>query len=620
MQTYATLPFTLSASATNPQGGTLSYSWSQVSGPASASLTGTASRTVTITAPVAGAYVFNCAVGDGLVTNNQTKAVTVSPYFTSTQSYTASCGANTTGAAVSRMASVTSVVSQADADSNALAAAVAAANAALRCDPVQGFIGWRIVLPSLANFSSGATSATYSLQLRIAVLTAGTPLKPISIAPVASPLYAAGSLPNNMADLSNYFAAYPGAQTFYLWVTLVLVLNGVTTVTQLPSSTVSLDYATPVGTVSGATVRFRDVETPFTAYQGYESAYALTVGNTGFSAVQMTLNLSNTWDIFSLNLHGWDNAAYGVKPGGGYDRLVLSVLTGTPAAPLRDTVLDVRSAAYNLNDPYDFALNRLSYTPFFNGAAGSANYILRRARLHADGSLAYDPNETGFRFEASLNEADYTSPGLSLPGAAIGNLAENDAASITAGTNVALSFNPFPGNPALVAFPMARFTLSGFKWRLTTDSYTHVVVVILKGTPALPTGIGNQYAFPLGDPAVLDGPNNLFLNLTEFDTLLSPTSFRPFTAVFYSAVYNPGPGVTGQSVAQTGVYTIYSNSFPLLNNPRTINGAVTYTVSNFPGFQNYPSSTGGAITFTGNFAYGETLYHARVNGGVAFSL
>jgi hypothetical protein len=619
MQIYATLPFSLSATATNPEGGTLTYKWAQVSGPASASLTGTASKTVNITASVAGAYVFSCAVGDGLVTNTQTKAVTVSPYFVSTQSYTAFCGANTTGASVSRTASVSSVVSQADADSNALAAAVSAANAALRCDPVQGFIGWRVILPSLANFA-GVATATYSVQLRIAVLTGGTPLKPISIAPVASPLYTAGSLPNNIADLSSYFAAYSGAQTFYLWATIQLVLNGVTTITQLPSSAVSLDYATPVGSISGATVRFRDVETPFTTYQGYASAYALTVGNTGFSAVQMTLHLSNTWDTFSLNLHGWDNVAYGVKPGGGYDRLVLSVLTGTAAAPLRDTVLDVRRAAYNLNDPYDFALNRLSYTPYFNGAQGSANYVLRRARLHTDGSLVYDANETGFRFESSLNEADYTTPGLSLPGATIGNLAENDAASITAGTNVAVSFNPFPGNPVIVAFPLARFTLSAFKWRLATDIYTHVVILIINGTPALPVGIGNQYAFPLGDPAVLDGPNNLFLSLAEFNTLLSPTTFRPFSAVFYAAIYNPAPAVTTQAVGQSGVYTIYPNSFPLLNNPRTINGAATYTISNFPGFQAYPASNASAISFTGNFAFGETLYHARVNGGNPFTL
>src|SRR5262245_7586229 len=134
MQTYATLPFSLSASATNPLGGKLSYAWSQVSGPASATLTGTAATTVNITAPVAGNYTFSCAVGDGLVTNTQTKAVTVSPYFTSTQSYTASCGPNTTGASVTRTATVTSTVSQADADANALAAAVSAANAALRCD------------------------------------------------------------------------------------------------------------------------------------------------------------------------------------------------------------------------------------------------------------------------------------------------------------------------------------------------------------------------------------------------------------------------------------------------------------------------------------------------------
>jgi hypothetical protein len=610
MVVYATLPFSLSASATNPQGTPLSFRWSQVSGPAPANLSGTASSTIGILAAVAGNYVFQCAVGDGLVTNVQTKTVAVLPYFVSSASYTASCGPNTAGAPVTRTAGYTSLISQADADANALATAVTAANAALRCDPVQGFIGWRIVFPSLANFSSGVTSAVYSVQLRIAALTGGTALKPVSITPVASPVYTAGSPPNNIADLSTYFAAYPGAQTFYLWVQLTLVINGVTTVVQIPSSDISLDYATPVGTVTGATVRFRDVETPFTAYQGVASAYALTVSNTNFSAVQMTLNLSNTWDTFSLNLHGWDNRAYGVKPGKGYDRLLLSVLTGTAAAPLRDTVLDVRTVPYNLNDPYDFAVNRISYTPYFNGAQGSAVYLLRRVRTNADGSFSYDPNETGFRFEASLNAQDYTSPGLSLPGATISPLAENDAGSITPGNNVAISFNPFPGNPVIIAFPQARFTLSAFKWRLATDGYSHVLVAIINGTPAVPTGIGNIYAFPLGDPSVLDGPNNLFLNLTEFDTLLSPTGFKPFSAVFYSALYN----------AASGTYTIYPNSFPLLRNSRTVNGTVTYTISNFAGFAAYPGAVSGAITFTGNFAYGETLYNARVNGGAAFSL
>jgi hypothetical protein len=395
------------------------------------------------------------------------------------------------------------------------------------------------------------------------------------------------------------------------------VVNGITTVLQIPSSSISLDYATPVGTVTGQTVRFRDIETAFTAYQGYASAYALTVGNTVFSAVQMTLNLSDSWDTFSLNLHGWDNGAYGVKPGKGYDRIVLSVLTGTPAAPLRDTVLDVRKPVYNLNDPYDFAVNRISYTPYFNGSQGTAAYLLRRVRTNTDGSFSYDPNETGFRFESSLNQQDYTTPGLSLPGASIGNLAENDAGSIVSGTNVAVTFNPFPNNPVIAAYPLPRFTLSAFKWRLTNDTFTHVLVVVITGTPGFPTGIGNQYAFPLGDPAVLDGPNNLFLNLAEFDTLLSPTNFRPFSAVFYSAIYNP-PNPLTRSVV--GAYTVYPNSFPLLRNSRLVNGSVTYTVSNFPGFQIYPPATNGAITFTGNFAYGETLYNARVNGGAAFSL
>jgi hypothetical protein len=616
MLVYATLPFTLSASATNPQGGKLTYKWSQVSGPAPAGLSNSAASTVTVSTTLAGSYVFQCAVGDGLVTNVQTTAVSVLPYFSSTASYTAACGANTLGSPVTRTASVTSTISQADADAQALAAAVAAANAALRCDPYQGFIGWRMVLPSLANFA-GIANAVLSVQLRIAVLTGGTALKPLSIAPVAAPLYTAGSLPNNLADLSTYLAAYPGPQTFYVWVQLTLVLNGVTTIIQIPSSAISLDYATPVGTISGQTVRFRDVETPFTNYQGYASAYALTIANTIFSAVQMTLNLSNSWDTFSLNLHGWDGRAYGVKPGKGYDRLVLSVLTGTAAAPLRDTILDVRNVPYNLNDPYDFAVNRISYTPYFNGAQGNATYLLRRARVQADGSLSYDPNETGFRFEASLNEGDYTSPGLSLPGATISALAENDAGSITPGNNVAVSFNPFPGNPAIAAFPMSRFTLSAFKWRLTNDAYTHVFVAIINGTPGAPTGIGNQYAFPLSDPTVLDGPNNLFLNLIEFDTLLSPTGFTPFSAVFYSAIYNPP---TSRSVSTVGNYTIFPNTFPILRNSRTVNGSVTYTVSNFPGFQVYPASANGAVTFTGNFAYGETLYNARVNGGQAFSL
>ena len=617
MLVYASLPFTLNASATSSQGGPLSYNWKQVSGSGAVSLTNIAAPTVTVNAAFPGSYVFSCAVGDGLVTNVQTKTVNVLPYFTSTQSYTASCGANTSGAPVTRTAGYTSLISQADADAHALAAAVSAANAALRCDPVQGFIGWRLVVPNLSNFSSGVTNAVYSVQLRLAVLTGGTALKPTSIAPIASPVYTAGSLANNIADLSAYFSAYPGAQTFYLWVQLTLVINGVTTVVQIPSSSVSLDYSTPVGTVSGQTVRFRDVETPFTAYQGYASAYALTVSNTNFSAVQMTLNLSNSWDTFSLNLHGWDNRAYGIKPGKGYDRLALSVLTGTAAAPLRDTVLDLRTVPYNLNDPYDFAVNRISYTPYFNGAQGAATYLLRRVRMNADGSFSYDPNETGFRFEASLNEQDYTTPGLSLPGATISNLAENDAGSITPGNNVAVSFNPFPGNPVIAAYPVARFTLSAFKWRLASDSYTHVFVAVILGTPGAPTGIGNQYAFPLGDPTVLDGPNNLFLNLTEFDTLLSPTGFTPFSAVFYSAIYNPP---TGRGISTVGNYTIFPNSFPLLHNARVVNGSVTYTVSNFAGFGVYPVAANSAITFTGNFAYGETLYNARVNGGSPFSL
>jgi hypothetical protein len=81
-----------------------------------------------------------------------------------------------------------------------------------------------------------------------------------------------------------------------------------------------------------------------------------------------------------------------------------------------------------------------------------------------------------------------------------------------------------------------------------------------------------------------------------------------------------GLGIVQLRVPAVGNYTVFPNSFPVLNNPRTVNGAVTYTVSNFPGFQVYPAGANSAITFTGNFAYSESLYHARVNGGQAFSL
>jgi Domain of unknown function (DUF4082) len=323
-------------------GGGVTYAWSQVSGPAASIINNPTLPTANITAPLPGSYTYSLAASDGVVTNTQSVPVTVTALFTSTQTYAAICGAGFTGASVSRTATVTSVVSQTDADAKALAAASTAANAALRCDPVQGFSGWRVVIPSLANFLSGATSATLSLQLQLATLTAGTPTAPTAIRYLAAPVYGANNLPpNNIIDLSAYFAGLTTPTTFYLWPTLTLTINGVTTVTQLPSTAVLLDYGAPVGSSTLKTLRFRDVETLSTTYQGYASASVLTIQNPSVAAVQLSLNLSNNWDTFSLNTHGWNDLVYGLKPGRGYDKLVLSVLQGVPAAPLRQTILSV---------------------------------------------------------------------------------------------------------------------------------------------------------------------------------------------------------------------------------------------------------------------------------------
>lgn len=596
-----------------PRGGAgLTYTWTQVAGPAASTITNASSPTATITAPLPGSYTYQVAISDSIVTNTKSITLNLAPYYSSTRAATAICTFATSGPSVTRSATVTSIVSQTDADTQALNAANAAASAALRCDPVQGFTGWRVVVPNLANFVAGSTSATYSLQLRLAQLTGGTPTAPRSISYLAAPIYNAANLPpNNIIDLSSYFTT-SSPTTFYLWPSLTLIVNGVTTITQLPSAAVLLDYASPVGSASLTTVRFRDVETLSTNYQGYASASALTVQSPQTSAVQLTLNLANAWDTFSLNAHGWNDLVYGLKPGRGYDKLVLSVLQGPPSAPLRQTILNVSTPSYNLNDPYDFAANRISFTPYFSGAAGTATYVLRRARLTAGDALVFDPNESGIRFESSLNFYDYTTPGLTLPGAVIGPLAENDAASITPGARVAVTFTPFPANPALVAFPLPRFTLSAFKWRLGSDAYTHVIVVTISGTPANPLAVLNQYAFPLGDPTLYDGPGNLLMTLAEFDTVAPSNlaAFTPFSAVFYSAFYN----------ALQNSYTLYPNSFPLLPNPRLVNGAPTYSIGSFSGLPGYPASANGAVTFSGTFAYGETLYHARVNGGIPFTL
>jgi hypothetical protein len=605
---YASVPFSFTVLATEPEPNvTFTYLWTQTSGPTESTLFNASQETVTITAPVSGVYIYNVAVSDGTVTNNQTTSVTVLAYYTSTQDYTALCSLGTTGPSVTRSATVSSIISQTDADNNALAAAVEAANSALRCDPNEGFVGWRMVVPNLANFAVGSNVANFQLTLFVAVLTSGSANAPVSVQYLSANVYNASNLPvNNVIDLSSYLLTYSGSQTFYVWPELQLTFNG-STITQLPSNAINLDYAVPSGTVTGQTVRFRDVATPFTNYQGYSSAYALTITNTAVAAVEMTLDLSNTWDTFSLNTHGWDDKIYGDR---GYDKLVFMALEGTPSNPLRQTILDVVSPTYNVNDPTDFANNRLSFTPYFNGAQETAYYILRRARLNTDDSLSFDPNEMGLRFETSTNFYDFSSPSLTLPQGAIGALSPNASTDVVAGNNVAVTLSPFPSGTAVVSFPLPRFSASGYQWRLPTDIYTHLFVIQISGSPAAPTGIVEQYTFPLGDPAVLDGPNNLFLPLAGFDTISGYNTFEPFTAVFYSAVYNPG----------SDTFTIYPNSFPILDNPRTVNGMPTYTISDFAGYQTFPASAGGAITFSGVWAFSEILYNNRVNNGVPFSV
>ncbi len=93
-------------------------------------------RTATRTSTNSQAEADSLALSDATAAAQAALVCTVSPTsFTSTRSYTASCGSGTTGSPVTRSSTKTSTVSQADADNLALSDATAQANAALVCTP-----------------------------------------------------------------------------------------------------------------------------------------------------------------------------------------------------------------------------------------------------------------------------------------------------------------------------------------------------------------------------------------------------------------------------------------------------------------------------------------------------
>lgn len=615
MIVYATIPFTLPATATLPPGDppstVMTYQWVQQSGPGTSTFLDSSAVIATITAPVAGTYVYAVTVSDGRVPTTKTTSVTVLAYYTSTQNFTASCGTGLFGTSVTRTASASSIISQADANSLALNAATTAATSAIRCSKIESTTGLRILLPNLVNLSDGSITASYSLTINVAKLTSGTALLPASIAYLGATTFTASNLPTNLiADFSSYASANPGAQTFYFWCNVSVTLGSGPVYSQYPSANVfSLDLATPSANVTLNSVRFRDVETPFTSYQRASSALAVSFTDTASTSVQLSLDFGKAFDTFSLNTHGWNGNAFGNVSGSDFDTLILSSLTGPVTYPLREAILATFSPSYNLSDPFDFNTNRFSLTPYLVGSSANPIFILRRGRVTSGGSIQYSPTDIGLRIETSANALDNTIPSVAISDAAISNIAENDAAGIVAGNDVAVSFTNFPSTPIVVSFASPRFSVSTFKWRLSADPYTYLAAIEIIGNPNAPSGIKNSYIFAMGDPSVYDGPQNIFLGLDFFRNLINAQTFTPFSVVFYSATFN----------ATTNQYQLYPDSFPILNNPQTVNGNQTYAVSTFVGFGAYPRSLNGAVTFSGAFSYAEVLYNARVNNGAAFN-
>jgi K319L-like, PKD domain len=586
---YAGNPFQINVVASDPDkfpGTPLSYMWTQTAGPAAATFSNVFALQPSITCPVPGSYTFQITVSDSISTSTASLTVSVLPFFISTQSYTAVCPSGTVGASVVRSGTYSSIVSQPDADSKALATAQTAAVAALQCSATPAV--WTL---RLAQGVKPAETLTYNLFR----LDSGIAANPKHATFLRS--YTIDNVhwhPGDTLDYTSVVTAFGGEQTFLWQLAYSTTTSGSGGSGQATlSSAMPLTYETlqvdPSYTLIGkaytkeCSVSGSGVSYPVNVVTGVQALQAASTYIDAPNVPQTYLALQHDFSSpprSKLWIYNWDQrkAAAGATL---YDHLRVSWLSsGTLAAPQTETTLyeaDFSIATYGAN-AMDEDLNYLSLDAQVAALPNAGGVlIVRRGVFDPVGQVVnYGPDSV------YLRAAGVSGTGTAVVGNLSGNanIPENISGAVTLSSNAMV---------ARVHLAAGAFALRNYNWRSSANAnYNYLVVYQLIGSPGAFTGTLVQYAFPMQTP---DSPAGFF-------EIPLPSAANGVSFAVYAATQ------TG-----TNIYSLYPDSFPLGtvygSNFIDVFGVSTtapYTVTSLaanaiPGL---PSAANGVFTVTDN--------------------
>jgi hypothetical protein len=585
---YAGNPFQINVVANDPDkfpGTPLSYMWTQTAGPAAASFSNVFALQPSITCQVPGSYTFQITVSDGISSTNASLTVSVLPFYLSTQSYTAVCPSGTVGSSVVRSGTYSSIISQPDADSKALATAQAAANAALQCSATPAV--WTLRLAQ-------AVKPTETLTYNLYQLDNGIAANPKHANLLKSYLIDNKTWhPGDTLDYTSVVTSFAGEQTF-LWQLAYSTTtvagsggSGTATLSRVLPLTYEILQVDPSYTLIGkcyskeCSVSGSGVTYPVNVVTGVPALPASSTYIDAPNVPQTYLALQHDFSSppkSRLWIYNWDQrkAAVGATL---YDHLRISYLSqGTLAAPQTEVTLyeaDFSVATYGAN-LFDEDVNYLSLdAPVAALPNAGGVLIIRRGVFDPVGQVVnYGPDST------ILRATGVAGTGTALVGNLSGNanIPENISGAVT------LSSNSMVARIELCA---GGFAIRNYNWRSSANStYNYLLVYQLVGSPGNFTGIITQYAFPMNTP---DSPCGFF-------EIPLPSAANGVSFAVYAAT-------------QTGVniYSLYPDSFPLgtvygsnFIDTFNVSQVAPYTVSSLPAnaIPGLPSAANGVFTIT----------------------
>jgi hypothetical protein len=588
---YQNNPFQIQVTAVDPDnfpGTPLTYLWTQTAGPAIASFSNIFALQPNITCPSAGNYTFQLAVSDGISTTTASIQVTVLPFWTGVQSYTAICPSGTSGTTVIQEATYTSIISLADANTKALTAATIAAEASLQCSSTSSI--WTL---TVAQTIQPAESLSYNLY----VLDEGVAANPIQARllesyPIDGIHYSAG----NIIDYSSIVNTFSNEQIF-LWqlsysVAVVGSGSGAHSITRVyPLENYEVLTVDPSYTVTGKCYSYElpvigqslTVRPPTFTPAMFGNTTFIDAPNVNQTNIAIQHNFTSPMKA-RLWVYNWDQrkAAAGSST---YDYLLVSWISAAGAggplnSPITETVLyeqpySVLSYGENMADA---DLNYLSLdVPIATLTNAGGVLVVRRGTYDAiNQDVVYGANSVVLKAKVTSNTGTLTVSSLSAnPPNILGNV--NGALLLSSNTTIV---------DARVA--TGAFGIRSYNWQSVNTIYNTLVVCQLIGSVGAFTGVSQQYYFTMN---TTNSPCN-FIEV-PLPTAATGVSFACFAANSQGA----------------GSYLIAADSFPLSTASNywedifNDSGTAPFTVSSLPAGITapsgiLPSSANGVFTIT----------------------